>query len=132
MTKIKSVILIDNNGLDNFINHKILESYGATNIIAFKNATAALPFLAATSFHYQYILVDINLPVIDGFQFIDKFNELELQKTHGEICLLSASICPKHREQCAERNVKFIENSNSLSLKYSKLQSIIFFVSCKY
>ena len=109
MTEIKSVLLIDNNDLDNFINHKILESHGVTNIIVFKNVASALPFLAATNLHYQYILVDINLPVIDGFQFIDKFKELELHKAHGEICLLSASICPKHKEQCAERNVRFIE-----------------------
>ncbi len=114
MTEIKSIVLIDNNDLDNFINHKILEQHGVTNIVVFKNAIAALPFLAGTSLHFQYILIDIHLPTMDGFQFIDKFNELQLHKTHGQICLLSASICPKHKEQCAERNVRFIEKPLTL------------------
>jgi CheY-like chemotaxis protein len=109
MTEIKSVLLIDNNDLDNFINHKILESHGVTNVTVLKNAVAALPFLAGTTIYYQYILVDIHLPMINGFQFIDKFNELGLNNFHGHICLLSASINPLDKELASERNVRFIE-----------------------
>lgn len=109
MTEIKSVLLIDNNDIDNFINHKILVSRGVTNITVLKNAVAALPFLAGTTLYYQYILVDIKLPVINGFQFIDKFNELGLNKFHGQICLLSASLNPFDKQLAEERNVRFIE-----------------------
>ena len=109
MIEIKSVLLIDNSDIDNFINHKILESHGVTNITVFKNAVAALPFLARTNLYYQYILVDIHLPMINGFQFIDKFNALGLNKSQGQIYLLSASINPFDKELAEERNVRFIE-----------------------
>jgi CheY-like chemotaxis protein len=109
MTKIKSILLIDNNEIDNFINHKIAENYGVTNIVTFKSADNALDFLLKTKIKFQFIIVDLYLPMTDGFQFIDKFNELELYKTQGEICLLSASINPAHKKQSAERNVRFIE-----------------------
>lgn len=114
MTEIESVLLIDNSELDNFINHKILENYGVTNIVAFKSADTALDFLLKTNIKFQFILVDIHLQIVDGFQFIDKFNELALHKTQGEICLLSASINPAHRKQSAERNVRFIEKPLTL------------------
>ena len=109
MTEIESVILIDNSDLDNFINHKILENHGVTNVIAFKNADTALNFLLETNIKFQFILVDIHLPIMDGFEFIDKFNELSLYKTQGNICILSSSINPSDKKQSANRNVRFIE-----------------------
>ena len=109
MTEIKSVLLIDNSDIDNFINHKILEAHGVINIISYKSADIALAFLLKTSIKFQFILVDIHLLTMDGFQFIDKFNELGLNKFHGQICLLSASLNPFDKEQAEERNVRFIE-----------------------
>jgi len=109
MTEIESILLIDNGDIDNFINHKILESYGVTTILSFKNANTALSFLTETNIKFQFIIVDLYLPIMDGFQFIDKFNELGLHTKQGEICLLSASIDPLHKQQSAERNVRFIE-----------------------
>ena len=109
MTEINSILLVDNSELDNFINHKILEAHSVTNVVSFKSADTALSFLLKTNIKFQFILVDIHLPIMDGFQFIDKFNELELYKTQGEICLLSASINPTHKKESAERNVRFIE-----------------------
>lgn len=109
MTVIKSVLLIDNRELDIFINHKILESHGVTNISSFKIADTALSFLVETQIKFQFIIVELYLPIMNGFQFIDKFNELELYKTQGQICLLSASINPLDKEQSEKRNVRFIE-----------------------
>ena len=120
MTEIESVLLIDNSELDNFINHKILENYGVTNIVALKSADTALDFLLKTNLKFQFILVDIHLQMMDGFQFIDKFNELELYKTQCEICLLSASINPAHKKQSAERNVRFIEKPLTIEKLLSK------------
>jgi CheY-like chemotaxis protein len=109
MTEINSILLVDNSELDNFINHKILEARSVTNVVSFKSADTALSFLLKTNIKFQFILVDIHLPIMDGFQFIDKFNELGLSKTQGQICLLSASINPLDKKLSAERDVRFIE-----------------------
>ena len=109
MTEIESILLIDNGDIDNFINHKILEAYGVPNIVSFKSADTALDFLSKTNIKFQYILVDIHLPTMDGFEFINKFNELGLQKTQGQICLLSASLNPSHKIQSEKLDVRFIE-----------------------
>lgn len=107
--KIRSVMLIDDDEIDNFINRKVLEQYGITDIISFKSVSPALSYLKKTDVKYQLILTDIYLPMIDGFEFIDKFNELELHKTQGEICLLSASINSSDKDKAEEKNIKIIE-----------------------
>jgi CheY-like chemotaxis protein len=120
MTELESILLIDNNVLDNFINHKILEAHGVTNILSFKSADTALAFLSETNIKFQFILVDIHLLTMNGFQFIDKFNELGLYKTQGKICLLSASINPLDKELASERNVRFIEKPLTIENLLSK------------
>ena len=57
MTEIESILLIDNSELDNFINHKIAENYGVTNIVAFKSADTALDFLLKTKIKFQFIII---------------------------------------------------------------------------
>lgn len=109
MNTIKSILLIDNNYIDNFINRKILENYGVTDIIIFTSSDKALSYLRETTIHYQFILTDIHLPVMDGFEFIDKLHELNLHNKHGKICVLSASVNPEDKEKSNNRNAKFIE-----------------------
>ncbi len=105
----KSVLLIDNNGLDNFINHKLLAFYGVEKVTSFRCADKALVHLKETDIIYQLILIEIYLPIKDGFEFIDMFRSLDLHKKHGEICILSASLDPLHKYKSAENNVRFIE-----------------------
>jgi CheY-like chemotaxis protein len=107
--KMKSVLLIDSLEIDNFINQKLLESYGISDVISFRSPSKALAYLKETNITYQLILVDIYLPITDGFEFIDMIRSLDLHKTHGEICLLSASLDPCHKQKSAEKNVRFIE-----------------------
>ena len=109
LDKLNPVVLINNNSVDLFINQKLLEHYGITSILCFKSATVALDFLIKTNIKYQLILIDIYLPVMDGFGFIDKFNEFKLYRKHGEACLLSASLNPLHKKEIIVRKIKFIE-----------------------
>ena len=106
---IKSVLLIDNNDIDNYINRTILKLYGISEIVSFTNTNDALLYLKSKPVKYQLILIDIYFPIMNGFEFIDKFNELGLFKTQGKICILSASINPLHRKIAAEKHIPFIE-----------------------
>ena len=99
MNKIKSVLLLDSLEIDNFVNHKLLEIYGISDVISFRSANMALAYLKETNIEYQFILVDIYLPIMGGFEFIDMFRSLDLHKKHGEICLLSASLDPLDKEK---------------------------------
>ena len=113
-------MLIDNCEIDNYINQKILELYGLKNVVSFTNASSALLHLQNTSTKIDLILLEIYLPVIDGFEFIEIFNELKLGDLHGQIILLSATINPNHRKLADEMNIRFVEKPFVVS-KITKL-----------
>lgn len=109
MCKIKSVILIDNCEIDNFINHKLLEYYGVMDIRIFKKTNEALTFLSETNINYQFIFVGIYMPMMNGFEFINKFRALELQNKHGKVILLSAFFSPDDIETANDKDIKRID-----------------------
>lgn len=109
-----TALIIDDNEIDRFINQKLLEMYGFAFIRCVKNAKEALQYLEDTDTKCQFILTDINLPLMDGFEFSDNFIELGLDKKHGEIILLSASLNPFDKEKARQRNIRFIEKPLSI------------------
>jgi CheY-like chemotaxis protein len=76
----KYAMLLDDNELDNFINQKIIESnFFATNVYVNTSSKSALEFLNNLSISSteklnifpEIIFVDLNMPMMDGFQFIE-------------------------------------------------------------
>ena len=89
------VMLIDDNSLDNFINKKLLETNGFAEVVtAYDSAENALSFLkAASSMDIpEVIFLDINMPGMDGFQFLDAFENLDASiHQQCKIIMLSTS-----------------------------------------
>ena len=75
--KYKSVLLLDDNDLDNFINQKILEGTLFCNkVYVNTSSVSAIEFIknlctADKSLLPEVMFVDLNMPVMDGFQFIE-------------------------------------------------------------
>lgn len=90
MRKIKSVFLVEDSEVDTWIAFKILEFAGITeNILHAADGPQAITDLEMYALRNQalpeIILVDLSLPVMDGFELISKikklssFNEFETQ-----------------------------------------------------
>lgn len=78
--KYSTVLLIDDNDLDNFINDQLLQSDRfAKNILTNTSAKSALEFfnniIILGESCPEVVFIDINMPVLDGFQFIDLFKK---------------------------------------------------------
>ena len=105
-------MLIDDNEIDNFINSKMIEGNRyAKYIQAFTNGFSAYEYLKNIiqlntfdkSLIPDIILLDINMPVTDGFQFMILYNSLKttaLSKT--KIYMLTSSINPNDELRCKE------------------------------
>ncbi|PBQ30601.1 response regulator [Sphingobacteriaceae bacterium] len=98
MEPVNLVALIDDDELVNFIGTKVIENtHLARKIKSFLNGQDAIDFLKANRNHPdllpEIILLDINMPVMDGFQFLEEYVKLEpnLDKTIT-IYVVSSSI----------------------------------------
>ena len=53
------------------------------------------------------ILVDLHMPVMDGFGFLESFNKMNCMKPEGLVVIvLSSSECPKEHERVRSLGVK--------------------------
>jgi CheY-like chemotaxis protein len=94
-----SVLLIDDNDIDNFINQRIITSfYFANNVIVKNSALGALEHLKKFSDTLPNIIfLDLNMPIMDGFGFLEEFDKLVKANDnymHCKIIVLSSSMSP--------------------------------------
>lgn len=118
-----SVLLIDYNKIDLFINQKLLENYGIGDICCMGGASDALMHLRYHKIYYPLIIIDIYLPFSDGFEFIDKVREIKLYKEKGEIVILTNSIDPSHKEKAKSRNIRFIEKPLKVEKLFAEIET---------
>lgn len=104
-TKFYTVMLIDDNEIDNLINQKMIEAANITeHIFTHTGARSAIEFLkniekvesVAKQILPDVIFLDIDMPLMDGFQFLDEFDKLsDATKKKCKIVMLTSSINPQ-------------------------------------
>lgn len=91
----KTCLLIDDNYIDNFVTRKILEgSNFAETIIVVRSATEAVTSLTNGSVKPDVIFVDVRMPMMGGFEFLEEYEKIDIDKENIKIYMLSSSLDP--------------------------------------
>lgn len=100
ITNKNMVMLVDDNQVDLFLNKKFLDISGISDeIISFLSAREALNYLEENAKCVEklpvLILLDVKMPDINGFQFLDHFKKMQSILTKEiKIIMLSSTIDP--------------------------------------
>ena len=100
VNRYKSVLLIDDNEIDNFINERMISTSGFSNkVVVRTSCDDAILFLKDVENNADAIpdivFLDLNMPGKDGFAFLADFESLsDIVKGKCRIVVLSSSISP--------------------------------------
>ncbi len=107
--KLNSILLIDDDDVTLFYNSHILHKLGlGIHIHSEMNGVEALKYLnqkekhAADYVKPDLILLDINMPIMNGFEFLEEYEKLpSKEKQEQQIIVVSSSTLEIDRERAA-------------------------------
>ncbi|WP_339630155.1 response regulator [Bizionia echini] len=130
---IKNIMLIDDNKIDLFVNQRILEKYNPNvKTRVFNNAISAISFFKLMELNANIksvaipdvILLDVNMPEMNGFNFFEEFKQLNFMNTRTiEIYMVSSSMCPDDINKA--RNEPYCAGYITKPLTVNKLKKVL-------
>lgn len=105
----KKILVIDDNATDRYIAKRMAEKYHfAEEIVLHESAPDALEYIASLEHTPellpQFIFLDINMPIMNGYEFLDEYAKLsETIKANCIIMMVTTSLHPNDLKR-AESN----------------------------
>jgi CheY-like chemotaxis protein len=118
------IVLIDDDPINNLINKRLINKLKlSSKTIEFLEAEKALDCLKDMDAEKKIlILVDINMPVMNGWDFLDQYVELENSR-NDRIIMLSSSIDFQDRQR--SKQFPFVKGFIEKPLTHEKLQNLL-------
>ncbi|MFL5730763.1 MAG: response regulator [Cytophagaceae bacterium] len=117
MNRINSVLLIDDDLINNFINERLIRSTGISHVVrSVLNGKLALEYIKEFSAANdnncpELILLDINMPVMDGFEFLNQFRNIRFSnQVQIKIVVLSTSSHERDLNQAKNYGIELFIN----------------------
>jgi CheY-like chemotaxis protein len=99
----KTCLLIDDNYIDNFVTRKIIEgSNFAESIIVVRSAPEAINSLRDGLVTPDVIFLDVRMPLMSGFEFLEEYDKIDIKKDDIKIFMLSSSLDPTDMRKSAD------------------------------
>ncbi|TDS15137.1 response regulator receiver domain-containing protein [Maribacter caenipelagi] len=123
--KLKEIMLVDDNSIDNYVSKIVVEKENFTETITVKSsAIEALDYLKAKTDNFpELIFLDIKMPIMDGFEFLLEFSKFTVdKKENSAIVMLSSSI--NNADMEAASNEQHVIDYLSKPLSKDKLAKV--------
>ncbi len=126
---VETVLLIDDNKATLYIQKKIMLQHDQfRNVLTFSGGNLALQYLKTISVNFikkpQLILLDLNMPSMNGWEFIEEYNQLDNNIIdHTRLIVLTTSNNPDDISR--SKNVKGINEFMKKPLSKPMLDKIL-------
>ena len=111
LKKLAKILLVDDSAADNYLHRRLINNLGiAEEIIVAQNGIEALDCLTAPADgeypRPELIFLDINMPGMDGWEFLDAYERLEADRKAGMvICMLTTAYSDRDRERARQHGI---------------------------
>ncbi len=122
METMKRIVLIDDDSTTNYLNKLIIErSELVDEVLTFDSAEEALNFFYQNNdpADEALVLLDINMPIMNGWQFLDQYSAMDISRSN-KIVMLTSSINPADKLLADEKNHVVDYKSKPLSVDMLK------------
>jgi CheY-like chemotaxis protein len=125
--RLSCIVLIDDDFINNYINELTIKSLSISDsIVLLKNGNEGIIFLQKYFEEHkdlpELIFVDINMPVLDGFEFLDKFNKINHTGKRPVFVMLTTSTDQRDIRRLKDLGIKYFFNK---PLTKEKLQELL-------
>ncbi|MEQ9403799.1 MAG: response regulator [Cyclobacteriaceae bacterium] len=123
MPEKRRIVLIDDDFTTNTLNKLIIEkSELVDEVVIFDRADQALEFFQSENdeSNNSLTLLDINMPVMDGWDFLNEYDKLNGKMKRNKIILLTSSIDPADKTKAEEFKPVAEYRSKPLSMEMLK------------
>ncbi|HLU88551.1 MAG TPA: response regulator [Cyclobacteriaceae bacterium] len=106
--KLNSIMLVDDDLITNFLHSRLIKKLNiSSSIVVTENGEEALDYICQHD-PPDVILLDLNMPVMNGFEFLKVFYKKYKNKVKTKVIVLSSSISRKDRSIASSYGVPFL------------------------
>jgi CheY-like chemotaxis protein len=96
-----NILLIDDDNINNYVSENVIKKMDVANHIEKKlNGQEGLEFIQKNN--PDLILVDINMPVMDGLEFLDQFDKINKEQRMVVYLMHTAPLTPSQKEKISK------------------------------
>ena len=115
----KRIMLVDDDSLTNKLHHMIITKHNKNKeVVQFDNPVRALEYLEETI--PDLILLDLNMPEVDGWSFLKRLEERGLMV---DVIIISSTIDPAERTRA--QSFKSVKDFITKPLTYDKIKHLV-------
>ncbi|WP_281989462.1 response regulator [Aquimarina aggregata] len=123
---LKHILLVDDSPATNFFNETVIKKCDLTqNISVALNGAEALTFFDETKSTLstpEIIFLDINMPIMNGWEFLDNYKKLNIENSIV-ILMIGSNLQPNDKEKL--KNYHFIKGDSQKMLNKEFLYNIV-------